>query len=181
VDARLPPGKRRSVPLIKRTLLVFSTLCLCLALDQTTKWLATLYLAPRPVSFSTGTFRLEYIENPGSFLSLGAGLPSDVRFALFTAFIGILLLGLLVFILRWSRQSVGVLFAISMLVGGGIGNLIDRILRHGYVIDFMNIRAWYFSTGIFNFADVEITAGIGMLLIMIILKGVKTGAPPKAF
>lgn len=56
------------------------------------------------------------------------------------------------------------IIGLSHIIGGGIGNLIDRIFNSGAVIDFMNIGINDLRTGIFNIADVAITAGIVMLI-----------------
>ena len=54
--------------------------------------------------------------------------------------------------------------ALCFLIGGGIGNLYDRIL-HGSVTDFMHMDFYIFQTGVFNFADISIMIGIGILLV----------------
>ncbi|MGB3144040.1 MAG: signal peptidase II, partial [Maribacter sp.] len=59
------------------------------------------------------------------------------------------------------------LLAFALVIGGGIGNLIDRI-AHGSVTDFFQIRLGIFRTGIFNMADVAVTTGVLLLLYLII-------------
>ena len=54
----------------------------------------------------------------------------------------------------------------SLLVAGGVGNLIDRMVNHGAVIDFMNIGFGRLRSGIFNVADMAIMAGAGVLLFV---------------
>lgn len=57
------------------------------------------------------------------------------------------------------------IFSLSLLFSGGIGNIIDRILFDRHVTDFMNLGVQNIRTGIFNVADVCVTAGaIGLLL-----------------
>jgi signal peptidase II len=58
--------------------------------------------------------------------------------------------------------------AISLIVGGGISNLIDRLIRDGSVIDFMVIRMGPLESGIFNVADIAIMLGTCMLVFSLI-------------
>ena len=133
--------------------------------DQVTKVAAKNYLAPaQSVSFLGDIFRLHYTQNTGAFLSLGAKLPVELRFWLLTVATGIMVTGILVFIL--SRRSLRpvVVIGSSLIIGGGLGNLIDRTFHNGAVIDFMNIGIGSLRTGIFNIADVAIMAGEGLLI-----------------
>ena len=59
--------------------------------------------------------------------------------------------------------------ALSFMIGGGAGNLIDRIFNHGAVIDFLNLGVGTLRTGVFNAADMEIVAGITLLLLQSLL------------
>jgi signal peptidase II len=52
-----------------------------------------------------------------------------------------------------------------LIAAGGMGNLVDRVLREGRVIDFMNLGLGPVRTGIFNVADVQIMVGLGLLLL----------------
>jgi signal peptidase II len=53
--------------------------------------------------------------------------------------------------------------SLSLILGGGISNLIDRLVRDHRVIDFMIVGFGWLKTGVFNVADVAITAGVGLL------------------
>jgi len=113
----------------------------------------------------SGVFRFQYTENTGAFLGLGARLPEPVRFWLLIVLVGGVLIGMLRFV--WTSQeinSMGVLGG-ALVVGGGIGNLIDRIFNAGAVIDFMDMGVGNLRTGIVNVADVAITVGVGILLV----------------
>jgi signal peptidase II len=66
---------------------------------------------------------------------------------------------------RPGKFSLLQLLAISLVAGGGIGNLIDRVTNYGWVIDFMQLQAGLLGSGIFNVADVLIFAGLVVLLI----------------
>ena len=151
---------------MKKTIFVVLVLVLCVGLDQITKEIATQYLSgSQAISYFNDVFRLQYSENTGAFLSLGAGLTDDIKFWVFTVSAAILLLGVLAYILLSSRLSKATLAGMSMIVGGGIGNLIDRVVNDGAAVDFMNIGVGNLRTGIFNFADVAITVGLAILIL----------------
>ncbi len=57
-------------------------------------------------------------------------------------------------------MQIGDTVGIALIIGGGIGNLIDRLLRNGSVSDFMNMGVGRLRTGIFNFADLFLIAGV---------------------
>jgi signal peptidase II len=119
-----------------------------------------------PISYFHNTFRLEYVENTGAALSLGDTLSKPVSFWLLSIIPLVFLLLLFAYAIRKMRElSTLQLLSFSMIVAGGLGNIIDRILFDRHVSDFMNIGISNLRTGIFNFADVCVTAGvIGLLL-----------------
>ncbi|MGV8078925.1 MAG: signal peptidase II [Syntrophales bacterium] len=132
----------------------------CIGCDQATKQ-AALWILPETgtLSFLGDMVRVQLVQNPGGFLSLGASLPEPWRLGLFLIGVGGLLLGILVFAL-WSKAVRPFeLLAISLFFAGGAGNLLDRVLYGGSVVDFVRIGAGSLRTGFFNFADVAITAG----------------------
>jgi len=132
--------------------------------DRVTKHIAATTLSgTESRSFFADTIRLEYIENAGAFLSLGAGWPVAVRTALFGIGNGALLLALTVVAmrLRWPRPA---LLGLALFVAGGASNLVDRI-TYGKVIDFMNVGLGPLRTGIFNVADMAIMLGAGFIVV----------------
>ncbi|ABQ25728.1 signal peptidase II [Geotalea uraniireducens] len=146
---------------VKRTLLIAPVLLSCVGCDQVTKNIARHGLAnSEPIAFLNNIFRLQYAENPGAFLSLGAGSPENIRFWVFTFFTGIFLACMLVYLLVSPNNSKVKMISLSLVVGGGIGNLIDRIFNDGCVIDFMNIGIGSLRTGVFNVADIAISFGV---------------------
>ena len=103
-------------------------------------------------------------ENPGAFLSLGASFPPAVRSVL-TACVSIGLAFLLVYLVSTPRLQWVFFLGLALVWSGGVSNLIDRIIRHGLVTDFVMLRFGPLHTGIFNLADLAIT--VGMLLALI--------------
>ena len=149
-----------------RSALLALGLVFCVGCDQAAKAIARDALASSPpVSFFGGAVRFEYAENPGAFLSLGAGLPPRVRFLLGVVFVALALAALLVFMLRSASLSPGQKVGLSLIVGGGFGNLIDRVANDGHVIDFVSVGIGSLRTGIFNVADMAITAGVLVMLV----------------
>src|SRR5437773_2648773 len=127
--------------------------------DRVTKHLAASVLAGLPGrSYLADVIRLEYAENPGGFLSLGADLPPPLRTALFTLVAGIILGATIIAALRlrWTGRP---LIGLCLVFAGGASNLADRIAQ-GRAVDFMNVGLGPLRSGIFNVADVAIMVGV---------------------
>lgn len=134
--------------------------------DQATKRIAVNALKPTAgYTYLGDTFRLQYAENRGAFLSLGATLPEDARFIMLTVSVGLLLIGLLGYSLWSNKLSPVQVSGYALIVGGGLSNWVDRALNHGAVVDFMNMGLGSLRTGVFNVADLAIMGGIGVLLV----------------
>jgi signal peptidase II len=147
-------------------LFVFLVLTACIVCDQATKFIAKEYLKPRaPISFAGDLFRLQYAENTGAFLSLGSTLPEHLRQWIFTVLVGVFLFGLLLFLLFSRELSSSHVTYLALVCGGGLSNLIDRVVYDGRVVDFLNVGIGPLRTGIFNVADMAITAGALLLAI----------------
>ncbi len=156
---------------VRRMLLPLLILISVIVIDQATKTMARALLALRPpIIFGEnlvdgGFARLTYFENPGAFLGLGADLPASQRFWIFTVVAVLLLTTLALYTLRSSaRTSTVMLVGASLLVAGGVGNLIDRVVNDGRVIDFMQIGVGWLRTGVFNVADMALMAGVGLVI-----------------
>jgi len=118
-----------------------------------------------PMSYLGETFRLQYAENTGAFLGLGSGLSKTTRFLLFTFLSGGLLIALFFYTIKNRDLRRKHIFALSLILGGGASNMIDRIFNDGKVIDFMNMGIGSLRTGIFNMADVLIMVGMAFILL----------------
>jgi signal peptidase II len=147
-------------------LLVLLVLLCCVGCDQAVKAIAKGALAfSPPVLLLAGAVRLQYAENPGAFLSLGAGLPAGVRYLFGVVLVGATQLALFAFLMRARNLTTRQRLGFSLFLAGGLGNWIDRIANHGRVIDFVSLGLGPLHTGIFNVADVAITAGIVVILL----------------
>ena len=107
-------------------------------------------------------FYIHCIPNDGIALGMMSGKQTTVIVitSVFMAALGIFL-----FLFR-NRFHPFPLCAVALIVGGGIGNIIDRI-RLGYVVDFLEFRIWPY---IFNLADVFVVAGCVMVLIYVLFE-----------
>jgi len=109
-------------------------------------------------------FTLTKVENSGAFLSLGDEMPYFLRLLILNALPALFLGYGLYYLFSRNNLNSSMQIALCFLIGGGIGNLYDRIL-HGSVTDFMHMDFYIFQTGVFNFADISIMIGIGFLLL----------------
>jgi signal peptidase II len=143
-----------------RTLLLLGIILSTVGCDHITKHLATTHLTGQPVnhSYLDGLLRLEYAENTGGFLSVGAALPAGLRNSIFIfgAAIVLCVIAVVVWKCRWDTATTA---GLSLVLAGGASNLFDRVV-HGGVIDFLNLGLGSVRTGIFNIADVAICTGL---------------------
>jgi len=151
----------------KYRILIFCFSCLVfIGCDRATKNLARIHLKDKePISWFHNTLRLEYAENTGAFLSFGEGWPKSISFWLLSALPLIFLSGFFIYALRKSGSMHFLdMIPFTLIFSGGIGNIMDRILFDRHVTDFMNLGIEGLRTGIFNFADLYVTAGVLMLV-----------------
>ena len=150
----------------KRVILILVILVSCVGCDQVTKTVARNRLPPsRPIYLIGDVFLFQLEENVGSFLGLGSSLSASTRFWLLTVISGVMLVGILVYVLVDRSLNLLGVVAASLFIGGGVSNLIDRMFNEGRVIDFMNMGIGNLRTGVFNVADVAIMVGAGLLVL----------------
>jgi signal peptidase II len=156
------PANRRM-----RAICLFVILASCIGCDRASKELATSRLKGRAgQSFLGDCVRIQYAENPGAFLGVGGSLSPQTRFWLLVV-TNVFFLSVVAYLLiaNWD-MPVARFAALSLLLAGGVGNLIDRVGHDGLVIDFLNLGIGPVRTGIFNVADVAITAGAVALFFL---------------
>lgn len=148
-----------------RAAIILFILALNIGCDQVSKVIVRKDMADNQViGFVANHFTLEKVENTGAFLSLGDSLGGPIRYILLMILpLAAILFGL-VYILIKDNMNRYKLLGIILIIGGGIGNLYDRLV-HGSVTDFMHIDFIIFQTGIFNVADMSIMAGMFIILI----------------
>lgn len=146
-------------------LLVGGVAALIVALDQATKlWIARSFALHETVPILPGFFDLTYVRNTGAAFSLLAGRSAAFRlpfFAVISVLAGAAIIG---FVRQTPASRRTVLLGCAAVLGGAVGNLIDRLL-YGDVIDFVLVhwREWYWPA--FNVADSCITVGVIVLLL----------------
>ena len=160
-----------------KNLLLAVTVPLVVIADQVTKVLAVSYLRPlvaelqpsdRFDSVIDGFFRLKYAENPGAAWGLLRNASPTFRIPFFII-VSLLAIGLIVWFFRRIEPHKKLLpLAVSLVLGGALGNLVDRV-RMGKVVDFVD---WFITIGgeekhwpTFNVADAAITVGVVLLIL----------------
>lgn len=153
--------------LTKRSVYILFVVLFTIAIDQITKVVARKHIDYGEVISVIGDyFTLLKVENEGAFLGMGSELGPTLRL-LFLLILPIVVLGLVLHhILKDKTLNKLSLFAFASIIGGGIANVYDRIV-YGSVTDFFFIDlGGVFKTGIFNMADLSVTSGIVILVIL---------------
>lgn len=137
-------------------------------LDQVTKILVTQYIPYRgEITIIPGLLNLVYIRNKGAAFGLGSAGGNDWL----PTFLLVLTLAATVFVIfllvRTVRQSPAMTYSLSLILGGALGNLSDRI-RAGSVVDFIDLHISRAHWPSFNLADTFITIGGILLLIHLV-------------
>jgi signal peptidase II len=166
IEARPEVGTR---PVGNRRLVIttFAIAASIVLLDQLTKYLAVRFLQGKPPVDVVGEWiRLEFLRNPGAAFSLGTSYTF-----IFTG----IAVAVIVVIVRSSRRlgSLGWAIALGGLLGGAIGNLLDRLFREpgflrGYVVDFIAFP----NFPVFNVADSAIVCS-SVLMVLLALRGIE--------
>jgi signal peptidase II len=148
----------------ERTYFLITLLFAALGLDQATKRIAEQLLSDKSYSFLYDCVRLQFIKNAGAFLGFGSQFSDGLKWWIFLFLPSLFLVLALIFSLVSKKLFFAQRVLIVLMVSGGMGNLIDRMLLSGQVTDFMNVGIASLRTGIFNVADVVIMfSAFGML------------------
>ena len=142
----------------KKNIIVFSTALLIVILDQLTKFLIKQnFQLNQSIPIIKNVLHLTYITNTGSAFGLFKGL--NIFFILFSI---IIIVAIFYFTRKIKKNEKALQFSIGLLLGGTIGNLIDRLF-YGSVIDFIDFRIW----PVFNVADSAVTISIVLLIVLL--------------
>lgn len=133
-----------------------------IVLDQLTKTLILGHFQYGDARHVTGFFNIVRVHNTGAAFSFLAGASGWQRW--FFVGLGLVAAGFIVWMLRSQGHQRLFAWALSLILGGAIGNVIDRLL-HGYVVDFLDVHwaGWHFPA--FNIADSAITVGAALLIL----------------
>ena len=159
------------MPLGRKVALILALASVVVVVDLWTKGVFERSFAGRPTKHFLGdTVRVGFVLNSGVFLSLGHALEPRTRFWLFVVGVGGVLTLLTGLTLKDERFRAAEVAAVGAIIGGGLGNLVDRV-QLGAVRDFINLGIGPVRTGIFNVADVAITfGGIALILLPFVRK-----------
>jgi len=136
-----------------------------IALDQIAKVLAVNYVKPHiTIPLIENVFHLTYAENTGAAFSILSN-----KLPLLTIITTIFIIALFIYLYKListDKSSKLLIWSLVFIIGGALGNLIDRI-RIGYVVDFFDFR--WINFAIFNVADCLIVVGSILLITLIVL------------
>ena len=163
---------------LTRILLIFTLILVNIGCDQSSKSLVRSHVEYNErIELLGDHVILTKVENKGAFLSLGSSLPDHYRKPLFSLLPALIMVGAIAFLLLRTDVNRWFVFGLSCIVGGGIGNLIDRVM-YDSVTDFLNMGIGDLRTGIFNFADVSIM--VGMFIVLFAARNEKSKDTPPA-
>jgi signal peptidase II len=139
-------------------------------LDQWTKFLIHRSMRlHESITVVEGFFAITYIRNPGAAFGFLANLSDHFRLYFFVTVSVVALIFLGAFFLKTPREDFWTQVGISLVVGGAIGNLIDR-LRLGEVIDFLDFFVGSVHWPAFNVADSAISIGLALMVLQLFLR-----------
>lgn len=151
--------------MLDRYRLLVLTATAIVLLDQMTKaWIQKTMLLHQSIPVIPNLFNLTYIRNPGAAFGLFASGGGSLRSAFFIAVSVVALVVLSLLYTKAPRETYLLRFSLSLVVGGAIGNLMDRI-RLGEVVDFLDFYLGSYHWPAFNVADSCITIGISLLIL----------------
>ena len=150
----------------KRDLLITTIVFLSIALDQISKiWVRNNFESYIENSIIGDVFKLIKVENTGAFLGMGSELSETLRILLLIVLPIIVLISITIYTYIDKTLDKISIIGFSLIIGGGIGNIFDRIV-YGSVTDFLYLDfGGIFKTGIFNIADLSVTTGMILILI----------------
>lgn len=139
-----------------------------LAIDQLTKYyISSNFELGYTADFIKGIINIHYIHNRGA----AWGMLSGYTWVLLAITL-IVMVGCVVLLLKNSIKSKLMLWAMTLVLSGGIGNLIDRVFRDGNVVDFLHFEFWP-EFPVFNVADCSIVVGAGLLILYFVLDSIR--------
>jgi len=149
-----------------------------ISLDQLTKFLVTSRIRPgESLPVLDHFFHLTLVYNSGAAFGLLSNLSPSIRDPLFFLVPGITLIFVIVVFTRLRENQQLSIYALALVVGGALGNLMDRI-RLGRVVDFLDFH-WRHTHHFpaFNFADAAITLGVFLLFLSVLFeRGAEEGS-----
>jgi signal peptidase II len=161
-------AQRRSLGLSRKWKLVVGWLVPIVVFDQLTKVIVDRMMPlHHSIPIVDGVFNLTYVRNTGAAFGIFAGAHEVFRLP-FLIGVSILAIGFIITMLRRLREdAMGLMTALAFVLGGAMGNLIDRMV-YGEVIDFLDVYWSNYHWPAFNLADSFITVGAAMVLFYLV-------------
>lgn len=136
-----------------------------LGLDQYTKHLvSTHFVLGESRTFIKGFIELTYIHNTGA----AWGMLSGKTYILIAVTLAVMAVCIALFV-KYAKGSRLMLWALTLVLSGGVGNMIDRVFRDGKVVDFLHFE-FFPSFPVFNIADCAIVVGAVILALYFIIE-----------
>lgn len=158
-----------------RMLVIAAVIMLNIGCDQVSKHIVRESMGyNQNISLLYNHFTLTKVENTGAFLSLGDSISPKIKFVLLTLMPLLILAGAVIYLMVKKNLPKIPLIAACFIVGGGIGNIYDRML-YSSVTDFMHLRFGFLQTGVFNMADVSVSLGVVILFVWYYTTGKNIG------
>ena len=155
--------KINSISNSKAGIIIAVFICVLLALDRLTKFLAQFFLMETDgISIIKNVLKLQYLENRGA--AFGMLQNKQIFFWILTVVVAAFLIWFFIRVPK-NKYYRPIIFAVTILFSGAIGNFIDRVVNK-YVIDFIYFEIIDFP--IFNVADIYVTISVVLLLILVI-------------
>jgi len=137
-------------------------------LDQVTKaWIQETMRLHESIPIIERFFSLTYIRNAGAAFGLFAEHGNGLRMAFFVTISIIAIVFLLTFFMRMPKEALLGRLSVAMVMGGALGNLVDRV-RFGEVVDFLDFYIGTYHWPAFNVADSCISVGVSLLILYFI-------------
>jgi signal peptidase II len=145
------------------------------ALDQITKLaIKDRFYLGQSIEILGDVLRFTYIQNPG--MAFGIRFGGKLFFTIFASIASVIIL---IYLFRMRRERFHSRLSLALILGGAIGNLIDRF-AYGEVIDFIDVGIKNTRWPVFNVADSAVTIGMIILVSLVLFEGHKEEAPARA-
>ena len=149
---------------MKRIIVLISVILGSIGIDQLTKLLVLKYMELyESVPLIENVLHITYIQNKGAAF----GMLAENRWV-FMVLSSVAIVGIGVYLFRFCRERMLLQMGLALILGGGVGNMIDRI-AYGYVVDMIDFCPFDFWVWIFNVADACVCVGAGIVLLSLAL------------
>ena len=164
--SHIPPPNKQRAPSTRRNDIFFGIIAVAVVIvDQLTKWLIVHFVPYNTVLWDARVFQIIHVQNTG--VSFGM-LQGRILFVIIVVFVEMAIILYVAYMLRKQLASLeSILFRVGLglVMGGAIGNQIDRIVKH-HVTDFIDFKVW----PVFNVADMGAVIGIIIIAYCILFK-----------